>query len=59
MAARNPCRITPQKQSDTEWLVHVKGGNGMAHLQIVNQDTHYITQQVGDAKCIVCNPVKS
>lgn len=56
---QEPVRITPQKQSDAEWLVHVKGANGLAHLHITKQDARYITQQVGDAGCTVCNPAKS
>jgi hypothetical protein len=55
---QEPVRIAPQKQSDTEWLVHVKGANGLAHLQVVKQDSHYDTQQVGDVNCTVCNPAK-
>ncbi len=56
---QEPVRITPQKQSDAEWLVHVKGANGLVHLLISKQESRYTPQQVGDVNCIVCNPKKA
>ena len=56
---QEPVRIAPQKHSDTEWLIHVQGGNGLVHLLITKEDATYQTQQVGDVDCTVCHPTQA